>query len=129
MDMPLPLRIETRHVEPDITVVELIGKITMAAEIRRIEGLIEDLIEQGGKKVVFDLAAVDYIDSSGMGTIAHCFTRMAQSGGGLRIASLKERVKQLFKITRLDTILPSYESAAAACADFTVPAKSGAGKP
>jgi anti-sigma B factor antagonist len=112
--MPLPLQIDTKQMEPDITVVEFAGRITMGPDSRRMETLIEDLLRKNQKKFIFDMTGVDYVDSSGMGSIAHCFTQVRHAQGGFRIAGLNGRVQQLFKITRMDTILAFYPTVAAA---------------
>ncbi|HZS49440.1 MAG TPA: STAS domain-containing protein [Bryobacterales bacterium] len=118
------LQIETRHVEPDITILEFTGNIT-AAESRRVEVLVEDLLKQNYRKLVFDLTEVNYIDSSGMGSIAHCFARAIRNDGGLRVAGVNSRVKHLFHLTRLDAVFPFYATSLAACAGFEPAAKPG----
>ncbi len=108
------LNIETKKIDPDITVVQFSGKITLSAERLEIEGMVDDLVRKNQKKVIFDLAAVEYIDSSGMGTIVSCFNKVKQGGGQLRVAGTQERVTKIFKITRLDTVLAFYPSVQAA---------------
>ena len=108
------LKIETKKIEPDITVIEFSGKITLTAERQELEALVEDLVRQNRKKIIFDLAGVEYIDSTGMGTIVFCFNKVKQAGGGIRVAALQDRVLKLFKITRLDTILSFYPTSQAA---------------
>lgn len=108
------LTIETRKIEPDIAVLEFAGKITMTAERQKMEQAVEDLLRQNQKKIVFDLSGVDYINSTGMGSIVFCFNKVQQAGGGFRVAGLQDRVRKLFKTTRLDTILSFYPSTQAA---------------
>ena len=119
------LRMTTRRIEPDITVVELTGRITMGADSRRMEELVLDLLSQNERKVIFDLSNVEYVDSSGMGSIAYCFGKVMRAEGGFRVAGLTPRVSDLFKITRMDSVLPAYATVSAACAGFTVAPASG----
>ncbi len=108
------LNIESRRIDPDITVIEFSGKITMSAERLEIENMVEDLVRKNQRKVIFDLAGVEYIDSTGMGTIVVCFNKVKQGGGQLRVAGTQERVTKIFKITRLDTVLAFYPTTQAA---------------
>lgn len=117
MDKQL-LRVETSHLEPDISVLSFSGKITMGPEAREIEERVKDLLRQNRKKFIFDLAGVDYVDSTGMGTIAYCFAAVMRAGGGFRVAGADGRVLHLMKITRLDSVLAFYPSVAAAAQDF-----------
>lgn len=50
--------------------------------------------------VVFDLGAVQHIDSSAMGALFHFQKELATWGGKLRLANLTSKVQQIFKITR-----------------------------
>ena len=123
--MSLPLRIDKKRIEPDITVLELAGRLALGPDTRRVETMVEALLRENERKFIVDLSGVDYIDSTGMGSITFCFTRVSQTGGGLRVAGPTDRVRQLFKMTRLDTVLPIYPTVQAASEGFTIPSKPG----
>lgn len=116
------LKIETRKVEPDITVVELAGRIMLGPESRQVESLIHDLLKRNERKLIFDLSAVEYVDSTGIGTVTLCFSLVKKAGGALRVAGAQGKVWHLFKLTKLDTVLKFYPSVEAATADFALPA-------
>lgn len=84
-------------------VVNLSGSIYVeeAAQIR--ESLI-GYIEKGHKTFVVDLGNVDYIDSSGLGTLVGIQKRALQNGGSVIIKNLKGLVKDLFELTRLTKV-------------------------
>ena len=84
-------------------VVNLSGSIYVeeAAQIR--ESLI-GYIEKGHKTFVVDLGNVDYIDSSGLGTLVAIQKRALQNGGSVIIKNLKGLVKDLFELTRLTKV-------------------------
>jgi len=114
------LQIQTDRIEPDITVVIFAGKIVMGPNSLEIENLVAGLLRKDEKKVVFDLSRVFYIDSSGLGLIANCFQKLQRAGGGLRIAGAGGKIRDLFKTTRLDTVLSFYPSVPEAARDFNV---------
>ena len=64
------LEIAEREIAPDITVVELTGKLALGRESQRIETLVEDLAKARLHTVIFDMRGVDYIDSAGLGMLA-----------------------------------------------------------
>ena len=84
-------------------IVNLSGSIYVeeAAQIR--ESLI-GYIEKGHKTFVVDLGNVDYIDSSGLGTLVAIQKRALQNGGSVIIKNLKGLVKDLFELTRLTKV-------------------------
>ncbi len=83
--------------------VSLSGSIYVeeAAQIR--ESLI-GYIEKGHKTFLIDLGEVDYIDSSGLGTLVAIQKRALQNGGSVVIKGLKGLVKDLFELTRLTKV-------------------------
>ena len=123
--MPDLLRVETSRIEPDITVLSFAGKIVLGPDSMQIEMLVFELLKKNQKKFIFDLSRVYYVDSTGMGVIASCFTKAAKAGGGLRLAGVSGRVRELFKITRLDSVVGFYPTVLAASENFTVKQQSG----
>jgi len=108
------LTVETKRIAPDIAVLQFTGKITLGRESQRIETLVQSLLGEGTRKFIFDLAGVDYIDSAGLGVITLCGGTAAEAGGGMRVAGAQGLAQRLFKITKLDSVIPCYESVEAA---------------
>ncbi|MBI3698289.1 MAG: STAS domain-containing protein [Acidobacteria bacterium] len=119
------LQIQTDRIEPDITVLAFAGKIVLGPDSLGIETLVADLVRKNEKKVIFDLSRVYYIDSSGLGVIANCFSKLQHAGGELHMAGAGDKVRALFRITRLDAMMPFYPTVIEASRDFTVGRKPG----
>ncbi len=115
----MSLQIQTTRVEPDIVVVQLSGSITSRSQ-NMVEPLVNDLLDQNEKRLVFDLTSVEQIDSTGANIVIHCFLAALAAGGGLRVAGASGKVARVFKITRLDVVIPCYPTVAAACEAFTI---------
>lgn len=112
------LQIETRKVEPDITVIQISGRIALGRESQQIEKLVQDLIAAGVKKLIFDLTNVSYIDSTGIGIIAFSGGRTKKAGGDVRIAGATGIVLKALKISLMDTVLQLFPTAEDAAAGF-----------
>lgn len=63
-----------------------------------------DYIENGHASVLVDFSAVDYIDSSGLGTMVAIQKRALQHGGGIVVTGLTGLVKDLFELTHLTKV-------------------------
>ena len=113
------LQIAKRHLDPDVTVLDISGRIALGRDSERMQSFIKELQGEGVKKIIFDLTAVDYIDSSGLGILMFCFASMRNAGGGLRIAGASGRVRELMEFTRLDAILPLYATVEEANSGFS----------
>jgi anti-sigma B factor antagonist len=55
---------------------------------------------------IIDLTEVPYMDSTGMGTIVNQFVRCQSKGVKLLVAGVSARVLELFKLTKVDTVIP-----------------------
>lgn len=101
-----------------ITVLDLQGNIVGAAESSLLIDILHELLEQGQKQVVLDLTHVDWMNSSGLGTLISGLTTMRQSGGNLKLSGLSKKIKNLFSITKLLTVFEIFPTADEAAASF-----------
>jgi anti-sigma B factor antagonist len=63
---------------------------------------------------IFDLSGVPYMDSAGMGVITNYYVSATRRGSKVVVAGACPRVLDLFKLTRVDTIIPLADSVEAA---------------
>lgn len=57
------------------------------------------------KDVVFDCAALDFIDSTTLGTFVKIFKQLKADGNRLILKNMRPRIKKLFEICALDRIM------------------------
>jgi anti-sigma B factor antagonist len=109
------LSLTTRQVEAGITVIELSGRITLGRESNQIEASVLKALNEGAQKIVIDMTGVSYIDSTGVGIIAYCFGKISQKGAQGGVAGAKGLVFDVFKLTRIDSVVKFYPDMTAAC--------------
>jgi|ADGO01.1.fsa_nt_gi anti-sigma B factor antagonist len=73
-----------------------------------LEAALDEVLEQGYNKLVLDMAGVQYINSSGLRTLADAVTRARNRGGDVRLAALTPRVARVFKIIGFDRFFEDY---------------------
>jgi anti-sigma B factor antagonist len=96
------MEIKTRQRE-GIHILDLEGSLVAGEACQLVrEAALANLDQQ--PKVILNLAGLDYIDSSGLGTLVYCFTNLQKAGGGLRILSPSERDMELMVLTKLATV-------------------------
>ncbi|HEX5226136.1 MAG TPA: STAS domain-containing protein [Bryobacteraceae bacterium] len=93
------------HQIGDITVVELTGRLHLGNSLSYAENALNRLIDTGTRKLVLDLAGLEYIDSSGLGMVIFCGGRMDQVGGRMRITGAAPSVAKVFEIAHADRVL------------------------
>ena len=99
------LQIQERQIQPDITVVELSGKLALGRESQRIETLVDELAMKAVHKVIFDMTQVDYIDSAGIGLLALATGKVKESGGKLVIVAPAGKVLGMLKLTQMTAVV------------------------
>jgi anti-sigma B factor antagonist len=75
----------------------------------------------GERNIVLNLGALSFVDSSFIGELVSCVIAATRAGGTLKLACVVRRVQELLFITRLATIIESYDSEQAAIASFMRP--------
>ena len=97
------------------TVVNIYGELDVSSSPRMREILIE-LVSDGSTRLVLDLDGVDFLDSTGLGTIISALKRARTHGGDLRLVCTQARITRLFQITGLDKAVPLLSTLDAAVA-------------
>jgi len=93
----------TEREREGITILEIKGRLT-AGESPPVREKISALIAAGKINVIFDLAHVEYIDSTGLGGMVICYTQLKKAGGALKLMRLNRRNVELLALTRLHTV-------------------------
>src|SRR5271167_401865 len=96
------LNIERKQIPPDITVLEMTGRIILGNNSRDVELQLTHAINENLRKVIFDLAGVTILDSTGVGIVVMCHAKLKKSGGELRVAGATGMVEETLRMTGVD---------------------------
>jgi len=92
-----------QHEREGITVLEMKGRITLGKEATAMREKVAELVADAKRNLVFNLAGVDYIDSTGLGALVMCATTVRKAGGNVKLLNLNRRNIELLVMTRLAT--------------------------
>jgi anti-sigma B factor antagonist len=105
-----------RDFQDDICVLCISGQMReMGADALREE--LDEILEQGHYKLIFDLSDVSFISSTGLGQMMRAFRTANSNDGYVRIVNPQPLVEEVFRFTKLHTLIgifPSIEEAKAA---------------
>jgi len=87
----------------DVVILTLKGRLTLG-ESNLVRERVAQLAAAGKHNIVVDLAAVDYIDSTGLGILVICFTSLKKVGGALKLVNPNKRNVELLLLTKLHTV-------------------------
>ena len=103
--------------QDDVCILRLEGRFATGQDSHYLRTKAEELKSSGRTKVVADFSQVSYIDSTGIGFLIAVYTSLTKDGGGsFVLAGPNLRVRQVLQLTKLNTILNTYDDVAAAVA-------------
>jgi anti-sigma B factor antagonist len=101
-----------------IVIIDLSGRITLGEGSALLRRMVHELLQKGQKKIILNLADVNYIDSSGIGELVSGFTTARNTGGELKLLHLTKKVHDLLQITKLYTVFDVHSDERTAAASF-----------
>jgi len=111
------MKIETRTVG-DVKILDCSGRITLGEGTMIIRNTVRDLLGGENRKIILNLAEVNYIDSSGIGELVSTYTTVTNGGGQLKLLNLTKKIQELMAITKLLTVFQVYGDEQSALASF-----------
>jgi anti-sigma B factor antagonist len=111
------MKISTRQVD-GVTIVDCSGRITLGEGSVTLRDTVREILAKGQKKILLNLADVNYIDSSGIGELVSAFTTTKNQNGELKLLKLTKKVNDLLQITKLYTVFEVHEDEAAAIRSY-----------
>jgi len=102
----------------EVVVIDVDGKILLGEGDVEIKKTVDDLLKEGTKNILLNLARVPYLDSAGLGEIIRCFTTLRRNGGRLKLLSPNQRIIDLLSITKLLNVFDWYNDEESALKSF-----------
>ena len=111
------MKIETRAVG-DIKILDCSGRITLGEGTMVVRNAVRELLKDNDKKIILNLAEVNYIDSSGIGELVSTYTTVTSNGGQLKLLGLTKKIHELLAITKLLTVFEVFNEEQTALDSF-----------
>jgi len=100
------------------SVVALDGRIVMGDEGRALHEKLENLISAGKKRIVLNMNDIEYVDSSGLGTLVSAHLSAKNHGASLKLSNLGRKFQEVLQLTKLVTVFQVFDTEASAIASF-----------
>ena len=107
----------TRDVD-GVTIVDIKGRIVLGEQSAALRALVADLVSKGQRKILLNFVDVNYIDSSGLGSLVSSLARVRMYDGELKLLNLTKRVHEMMQITKLNTVFEIMDDEAVAVKSF-----------
>lgn len=85
-------------------VFHLHGRLMDQQQADRLMTTLEDELADGTSTIVLDMGDLQYMNSTGLNILINVLTRTRNAGGDTLLAAVSHSVRQLFIVTKLDTV-------------------------
>ena len=114
------MHLERRYAN-DVSIITVSGRMTGLDTPGQLKEQVVAALAAGERSILLNLAQVSFVDSSFIGELVSCCIAVAKVSGTLKLACPVRRVQELLLITRLTTIIESFDSESGAIASFGKP--------
>jgi anti-sigma B factor antagonist len=92
-----------------IALMDLKGRITIGDEASAFRAAVETQAAQPGTRLLLNLLDVDYVDSTGLGALVMCSTRIRNANGVTKLVNVNRRNIELILMTKIDSIFEVFD--------------------
>ncbi len=108
----------TDRVQNNIVILEPKGKIMGGPDASLLHDKLYECIESDRKRIVIDLAGVEWMNSTGLGILISSYTTLRNNSGELKLANVTDKIQSLLTITKLVSVFDAHDSVDEAVKSF-----------
>ena len=109
----------TKEKVGEVTYIQVNIVRATLSEAEEFKNLLIDSIDEGSRKMVVDLSACEFIDSTFLGTLVVSLKKLTSLGGDLRLIGFQPAVHSMFELTRMYRVFESFKSKEEAIKSFS----------
>src|SRR5580658_4019768 len=92
-----------------VILMDLKGRITLGEEVSLFRDAFEKIAAVQEAKLILNMVGVDYVDSTGLGAMVMCSTRLRNAKGVAKLVNVNRRNIELMVMTKIDTIFEVFD--------------------
>jgi len=113
--MALDIRIRDRDW---VTIIDLKGRVVLGDGSQEVTDTVKKLLVEGKCRLLINLAGVDKMDSTGLGTMVGSYASASRQNASLKLLNPTKKIRDLIVITKLVTVFEIFDDEEAAIRSF-----------
>jgi len=93
----------------DVTVITVPGPRLDASQSTMFKRDVSPVLAVSSK-VIFDMSGLQFMDSTGLGTIVSCLKVLNAAGGDLKLCGMTKQIRALFELVRMHRVFDIYNT-------------------
>jgi anti-sigma B factor antagonist len=106
------------HEDGSVTVLTVTGDLVIGDAETQFKKTVTRLLEEGHVRLLVDLTAVGFLDSSGLGALVRALTQSQKEGGQTKLLGAGPQIRKLLQMTKLDSVFEIHDDMEAAVSSF-----------
>ena len=102
----------------DIAILAIHGNLVGTCEADTLHETVENLVKEKGHNIIFDMSDVHWMGSLCIGALMREVISVRKRGGDIHLAGLSRKVRRVFQITKLDSVIRIFPTTGAALDGF-----------
>ena len=94
--------------QESVDIVKLPERLMMA-DAASARAILKDIIDQGSGKLILNLSATSFMDSSGLAVIVSALQAARKRDGDIYLCGMSKTVRALLELTRLQTVFQIFD--------------------
>ena len=112
------MKIFQRNVN-NVVILDLEGSITIGEGDVMMREAVFGLLDMGQGRILLNMARVSYMDSSGVGELLSCLTKVKEKNGQFKLLNISTKIKNLLHIAQILVVFEYFNDEQAAVDSFT----------
>ncbi|MDD2871076.1 MAG: STAS domain-containing protein [Candidatus Gracilibacteria bacterium] len=96
--------------ENGVSIFEFTGELDETNADKTFKTIYDDIGQFEGKKILFNLSGLKYINSKSIGYIADVFSNIEDADGKMYISNCSDGVKDILELVGITTIIPTVDT-------------------
>ena len=110
------LSIRQENPDASTSIIHMDGRLLLGPSCVELEEMVQNFLVSGSRRLIFDVSGVTHMDSTGMGRFIDAHQKLIAAGKTMRIAGATGGVREMFRVTKLDTVFDLYPTLEASLA-------------
>lgn len=102
----------------DVTILDLQGRLILGDGDQLFKDAFDALVRDGHRKFLLNFEGVSFLDSAGVGAVVWKYVTIKKKGGSLKLLHLSQRSHHVLLITKLLSIIETFDSEAEALQSY-----------
>ncbi len=100
-------------------ILEVTGKLMGGVDADIFRDVIHGLLQDDKKRILVDLSAVKWVNSTGIGILITGYTSMRKNKGDLKLLHVSNKIQSILYVTKLNLIFECFDDEDRAIASFS----------